>query len=89
MREFITQLIIRLFSDKPWFFKVIQVITGLVAAMLLVPEWVTAFNDGGFSLPEKWTDFIQQIVGYALIAQAALSQLPVKTETKVQNKIHD
>lgn len=89
MQEFISQLIIRLFSNTPWFFKVVQILSALVAAILLLPEWYEAYQQGGFTLPEKWEDFMQNIIGYALVGQAFLAQLTVPTEVKKKKHIKD
>lgn len=89
MQEFISQLIIRLFSKTPWFFKVVQILSGVVAAILLFPEWYHAYQEGGFTLPDKWEDFMQTIIGYALIAQAFLAQLTVPTDVKKKNDLQD
>jgi hypothetical protein len=87
--EFLSQLILRLFSKTPWFFKVIQALFGITALILLVPEWVTAYEQGGFTLPETWSTAIKTIVGYALVAQTFLAQLAVPADVKKENNIKD
>jgi hypothetical protein len=89
MQEFISQLIVRLFSKTPWFFKVIQILSGVVAALLLLPEWYQAYQEGGFILPQHWEDYMQTIIGYALVAQAFLAQLTVPTDVKKKNHLND
>jgi len=89
MQEFISQLIIRLFSKTPWFFKVVQILTGIVAVILLAPDWVKAYQEGGFVLPESWGAFVETVVGYALIAQTFLAQLAVPTDVKEKQDIKD
>lgn len=87
--EFLSQLIVRLFSKTPWFFKVVQILFGITALILLVPEWVKAYEEGGFTLPETWSNAVKTIVGYALIAQTFLAQLAVPQDVKDENKIKD
>ena len=87
--EFIAQLFIRFFSKTPWFWKVVQVVAGLVALVLLLPQWVTAYNESGFELPDTWGETIQTVVGYALFAQAFIAQLAVPTDVKKENNLKD
>jgi len=61
MQEFISQLIIRLFSKTPWFWKVIQIISGVVAGILLIPEWISAYQEGGFTIPDNWSAMLQRL----------------------------
>jgi hypothetical protein len=89
MQEFISQLIIRLFSKTPWFWKVIQIISGVVAGILLIPKWIIAYQEGGFTIPDNWSAMLQTIVGYALIAQTLIAQLAVPTDVKKKENIQD
>ena len=85
--NFIAELIIRLFSDKPWFFKVIQYITLVVSLIMLVPKLVEAISSSGFELPSNWTDFITTSVGIAAAVAAFISQLTMKTADKVREDL--
>lgn len=87
--EFVAQILIRFFSKTPWFWKVVQAIAGLVALALLIPQWVTAYNESGFELPDTWSETIQTIVGYTLIGQAFIAQLAVPAEVKKENNLKD
>lgn len=89
MQEFISQLIIRLFSKTPWFWKVIQIASGSVSGILLIPVWIEAYQGGGFTLPDSWSSALQNIVGYALIAQTFIAQLAVTSDVKKKENIQD
>ena len=85
--NFIAELIIRLFSDKPWFFKVIQYITLVLSLIMLVPKLVTAISGSGFELPSTWIDFITSAVGIAAAVAAFIAQLTMKTVDKVREDL--
>ena len=87
--EFVTQLIVRMFSKTPWFFKVVQGLCAIVAGFLLLPDWVAAYEQNGFVLPQTWSEMIKTIVGYALVAQTFLAQLAVPAEVKENNNFKD
>lgn len=89
MNRFFLELIKRWLTKKPWFFKTVQIVTSVTAAILLVPNFIEAIQQGGFVMPEKWSGVIQQIIGYALAAQAFIVQLTSTSSEKEDKEIKD
>ncbi|MBK8853098.1 MAG: hypothetical protein IPN97_07570 [Saprospiraceae bacterium] len=89
MNRFFLELIKRWLTKKPWFFKTVQIVTSVTAVILLAPQFLTAVQEGGFSIPETWNGLIQQIVGYALAAQALVVQLTTTSKDKEDKEIKD
>lgn len=89
MNRFFLELIKRWLTKKPWFFKTVQIVTSVTAVVLLAPQFLTAVQEGGFEIPDTWSSLIQQIVGYALAAQALVVQLTTTSEDKKDKDIKD
>ena len=85
--NFLAELLIRLFSDKPWFFKVIQYVTLVISIVMLLPKLVEALTGNGFALPATWTDLITTAVGWAAFAAGFIAQLTMKTADKNEKKL--
>lgn len=84
--NFLNELIIRLFSDKPWFFKVVQVISVITALVTGLPQFLA---DSGISLPETWQSLSSQVVSIAAMVAAFVSQLTVTDKTKKENNLRN
>ena len=89
MNRFFLELIKRWLTKKPWFFKVVQIVTSITSVILLAPEFLKAVQNGGFEIPNTWSGFITQIVGYALIAQSVIVQLTTTSKDKEDKDIKD
>ena len=87
VQKLVLQIVKRWAAKTPWFFKVVQYLSGLIALILLLPQWVAAYQGGGFELPQTWGTLIQEIVGYALIAQSVIVQLTATPEEKEKKGI--
>lgn len=89
MGDFFVELLLRLFSDKPWFFKVIQIVSAVIAVVLLGPSLVDALTGAGVSLPQTWLDFVAKAVGVAGVVSIFIAQLTMKTKDKTNSGVKD
>ena len=89
MNRFFLELIKRWLTKKPLFFQTVQWLTSIIAVILLAPQFLDAIEQGGFTIPETWGTLIQQIIGYALAAQALIVQLTTSSEDKEKKGIKD
>jgi len=77
--NFLNELIIRLFSSKPWFFQVVQIISVATAVVTGLPEFLA---DSGIHLPAAWEAISSKAVSIAAMVAAFVSQLTVTDKTK-------
>ncbi len=84
--NFLNELIIRLFSDKPWFFKVLQLLSVATAVVTGLPQFLV---DSGIALPAAWEAISSQVVSVAAMVAAFVSQLTVTDKTKKDNGLKD
>ncbi len=89
MGDFFVELLLRLFSDKPWFFKVIQIASAVIAVVLLGPDLVAALSGAGVHLPETWLSFIGKAVGVAGVVSIFIAQLTMKSKDKSDQGLKD
>ena len=89
MNRFFLEIVKRWLTKKPWFFQTVQYATSIIAVILLAPQFLDAVQEGGFTIPETWGALIQQIIGYALMAQAVIVQLTTSSEDKEKKGIKD
>ena len=71
LQDFVLQLIKRLMSENPTFFKVIQVIAAIVALITFLPQ---ILNEAGFAIPT----LINKAAGIAALVSIFIAQLPIK-----------
>jgi hypothetical protein len=84
--SFLAELVLRLFGKTPHFFKVVQIVSVVVAAITLLPEFLVEI---GLDLPDTFDVLASKVVGYAALVGAFISQLTVTTDTKKQENIPD
>jgi hypothetical protein len=84
--NFLAELVLRLFGKTPQFFKIVQVVSIVVAAVTGLPEFL---NEIGLDLPESFDILANKVVAIAAIVAAFISQLTVTTDTKKQENIPD
>lgn len=84
--NFLNELIIRLFSSKPWFFQVVQIISVATAVVTGLPEFLA---DSGIHLPEALEAISSKAVSIAAMVAAFVSQLTVTDKTKKENGLKD
>ena len=86
MNEFFTELLIRLFGDTPWFFKVIKIIGIVVAIITGIP---VLLSNAGVELPEAINAIASQVVAIASILAAFIAQLTVTSDFKKKEGLKD
>jgi hypothetical protein len=86
LTDFMLELIIRLFSDTPWFFKVIRIIGSAVAVITGLP---VLLSNAGIDLPDAIDAISSQVVAIAAIVGTIVSQLTVTTATKKHEHLKD
>lgn len=84
--KFINELLLRLFSDKPWFFKVVQILSVVTALITGLPVWLA---ESGVVLPDAWQALSSQVVSVAAAVAAFIAQLTVTGEFKVKEGLKD
>lgn len=89
MWKFIAELVTRLFGKTPWFFKVIQIISAIIAVVMLGPDILKGIESGGLELPDTWSSFVAKAVGIAAAVSTVIAQLPVTTSVKEDKNIPD
>lgn len=86
LTDFLLELLIRLFSDTPWFFKVIRVIGSSVAVITGLPLLLA---NAGIDLPDAIDAISSQVVSVAAIVGTIISQLTVTSAGKVKEHLKD
>lgn len=84
--KFINELLLRLFSEKPWFFQVVQVLSVVTALITGLPVWLA---ESGVVLPEAWQAVSSQVVSVAAAVAAFIAQLTVTGEFKKKQGLRD
>ena len=86
MQTFVNELLIRLFSDKPHFFKIIQLIGVLAAMVTGIPALLLEYD---FVLPEAFQVIANQTMAVASMVAAFVAQLTVTAKTKKKQGLED
>ena len=73
--DFIKELIARLFSKNPIFFKIIQVISALVVIITGLPEFLTSI---GITLPSNLLALENKTIAIASIVAMIIAQFPTQ-----------
>ena len=71
--NFLAELVQRLFSKNPNFFKWVQAISILVALITGLPAFL---ETSGIQLPEAWESISNKAVAIAALVAAFIAQLP-------------
>jgi hypothetical protein len=87
--NFVTEIFVRLFGKTPWFFKAVQIISAIIAVILLGPDLIEAIEQGGFELPVSWKEFVSRAVGIATLVSTFVAQLAVTKDVKEREGIKD
>lgn len=74
--KFLAELVNRLFSKTPWFFKVIQIVSGLTVLVAGLPGFLETI---GIPLPAALTLLESKVVAISAIVSLFISSLPVVT----------
>lgn len=86
LTDFLLELLIRLFSDTPWFFRVIRIIGSSVAVITGLPLLLA---NAGIDLPDAIDAISSQVVSIAAIVGTIVSQLTVTSAGKVKEHLKD
>jgi hypothetical protein len=86
LTDFLLELLIRLFSDTPWFFRVIRIIGSSVAVITGLPLLLA---NAGIDLPDAIDAISSQVVSVAAIVGTIISQLTVTSAGKVKEHLKD
>jgi len=84
--NFLAELILRLFGKTPQFFKIVQIVSIVVAAITGLPEFLIEI---GLDLPEAFDVIANKVVAIAAIVSAFISQLTVTTTVKKEENLPD
>ena len=87
--NFFNELIIRLFGETPYFFKVIQIASVATALIIGMPEWL---HNAGVTLPAAWEAIGNDVVGYAamvaaFIASSGVIFIFIQANDQTKNKL--
>jgi len=86
MTDFFVELLVRLFSKTPWFFKVVQIISTVALVITGLPHLLV---QAGVEIPEAWTGTLSQVVSIASMVAIFLAQLTTTTKVKEVEKLKD
>lgn len=86
MSDFIVELLVRVFSKTPWFFKVVQIISAVALVVSGLPQLLAK---SGVSIPDAWTGTVSQIVSIASMVAIFLAQLTTTTKVKAEESLRD
>jgi hypothetical protein len=86
LTDFLLELLIRLFSDTPWFFRVLRIIGSTVAVITGLPLLLA---NAGIDLPDAIDAISSQVVSIAAIVGTIVSQLTVTSAGKVKEHLKD
>lgn len=84
--NFLAELVLRLFGKTPQFFKIVQIVSIVVAAITGIPEFLIEI---GLDLPEAFDVIASKVVAIAAAVSAFISQLTVTTTVKKQENLPD
>ena len=84
--DFIVELLVRLFSKTPWFFKVVQIISAIALIVSGLPQLLA---QAGVSIPDAWIGTVSQVVSIASMVAIFLAQLTTTTKVKAEEKLKD
>jgi len=86
MSDFIVELLVRLFSKTPWFFRVVQIISTVALLVSGIPQLLA---QSGVTIPAAWTGTVSQVVSIASVVSIFLAQLTTTTKVKEVEKLKD
>jgi hypothetical protein len=81
--EFLTDVLVRLFSKTPYFFKIVRTIGIVLATITGLPIFLT---EVGINLPDAWDMVTNKIVAYASLVAAFVAQLAKEEEEEEVSK---
>jgi hypothetical protein len=84
--NFLAELVLRLFGNTPHFFKIVQIVSIVVAAITGIPEFLIEI---GLDLPEAFDVIASKVVAIAAAVAVFISQLTVTTTVKKQENLLD
>jgi type III secretory pathway component EscS len=84
--DFAIEAVIRFFSKTPWFFKVIQVITVIVAVITGLPEFLFS---AGVDLPDAWDAVSSKIISVAAVIGTIVAQFTTTIQVKESENLKD
>lgn len=84
--DFIVELLVRLTSKTPWFFRVVQIISTISLLITGLPQLLA---QAGVEIPEAWTGTVAQIVSVSSVVSIFLAQLTTTTKVKQIEKLKD
>jgi hypothetical protein len=84
--NFLNELIVRLFANTPWFFRVLQILSVATALITGLPEWLA---NSGVNMPEAWQAISNEVVSYAAMVAAFVAQLTTTSAVKKDANLKD
>lgn len=86
MTDFIIEILVRLFSKTPWFFRVVQIISSVALLITGLPQLLA---QSGVNIPEAWTGTVSQVVSIASFVAILMAQLTTTSKVKEVEKLKD
>jgi hypothetical protein len=86
MTDFLAELVVRLLGKTPAFFKIVRMISIIIAIITGLP---TFLQSAGVDLPDAWDSVVLQVISVAGMVGAFISQLTVTTDDKEKKNIKD
>ena len=86
LTDFVMELIIRLFSKTPWFFKVVRILGIAVGAITGLPVFLASI---GISIPTAWDAVSSKVIAIAALVGTFIAQMTVTTDVKDKEKLKD
>jgi hypothetical protein len=86
MKEFLNELLIRFFTEKPQFFKVVQAIGVFAAVLTGLPVVLETY---GMVLPESIQSIANETISIASLVATFVAQLTTTTKDKKREGLED
>jgi len=77
--DFLAELVKRFFGKSPHFFKVVQIVSGIIGAITFLP---TAIQGFGIDLPDAWDSWILKAVSAASVGALFIAKLTLTQSAK-------
>ncbi len=90
--NFLTELIKRFLSDTPWFFKIVRVLSFVVAIVTGIPEVIESVCQSMevcITLPDAWSAISSKVISIAAVVSSFIAQLTVTTDQKKAKNLKD
>lgn len=86
MNNFFLELLVRLFADTPWFFRVVRIISIIASLLTGIPALL---QGAGITLPGPIDAVASDVVAIAALVAAFIAQLTVTAPVKKREDLKD